>query len=182
MSQLTEHELYSIEDKIHEWWKDVKIAEYIHRDKSVISRLFARYPREGFSALFIISDRFKKKSIVTSHHTRIEPWGELEKYILSKIKKRWSPEQITESWKKDKNKRYEQEICKPNCCNKEKLHSQERLSKDTLYTWVYTHHSDLVKKYFRRKWKKYRNRKRNNYFTQISTRYRIGEWLMSDRK
>ena len=46
MSQLTEHELYSIEDKIKEGYKDIEIARYIHRDKSVISRLFARYPRE----------------------------------------------------------------------------------------------------------------------------------------
>ena len=46
MSQLTEHELYSIEDKIKEDYKDIQIADYIHRNKSVISRLFARYPRE----------------------------------------------------------------------------------------------------------------------------------------
>ena len=37
---------YGIEDKIKEGCKDIEIARYIHRDKSVISRLFARYPRE----------------------------------------------------------------------------------------------------------------------------------------
>lgn len=188
MSQLTEHELYSIEDKIHEWWKDVKIANYIHRDKSVISRLFSRYPREWFSALFIISDRFKKKSIATSHHTRIEPCGELEKYILSKIKKRWSPEQIAESWIQKQT-----EIYKLNCCNKGYNHSQESLSKDTIYSWIYNNHPDFVKKYFRRKWKKYRNRKNENLFNRdkyqiqnrrmvderpevVDERKRIGDW------
>lgn len=189
MSQLTEHELYSIEDKIREWLKDVKVAEYIHRDKSVISRLFARYPREWFSAEFAIADRFKVKSITTSHHARIEPWGELEKYILSKIKKRWSPEQIVESWKKEQKEKSKQEKpCKPNCCN-----NKYTLSKDTLYTWIYTTHPELVKKYFRRKWKKYRNRKKENLLNPdkyqiqdrrmiderpkvVDTRKRIGDW------
>lgn len=163
MSQLTEHELYSIEDKIREWWKDSKIAEYIHRDKSVISRLFDRYPRKGFSAEFVITDRFKKKSIATSHHARIEPWGGLEKYILTKIKKRWSPEQIVESWiKKQKG-----------------FNIPESLSKDTLYTWIYTSHPELVKKYLRRKWKKYRNRKKEQLLNpdkcQIQDRRMINE-------
>lgn len=185
MSQLTEHELYSIEDKIHEWWKDVKIADYIHRDKSVISRLFSRYPREWFSALFVISDRFKKKSIATSHHTRIEPWGELEKYILSKIKKRWSPEQIAESWKNYQASIQKLGECKLNCCNKKKSHSKERLSKeklskDTLYTWIYTHHPALVKKYFRRKWKRYRNRKKEQLLNP--DKYQIQDRRMIDER
>lgn len=172
MSQLTEHELYSIEDKIREWWKDVKIAEYIHRDKSVISRLFARYPRGWFSALFVITDRFKTKSSNTQQHSRIEPWSDLEKYILSKIKKRFSPEQIAGLWHKN---------------------AGEYLSKDTIYNWIYTHHSDLVKKYFRRKWKKYRNRKKEQLLNpdkyqlqdrrmiderpkEVNERRRIGDW------
>lgn len=193
MPQLTEHELYSIEDKIHEWWKDIQIAEYIHRDKSVISRLFVRYPREWFSALFVIADRFKKKSTATSHHARIEPWGELESYIFSKIKKCWSPEQIAESWIQK-----QQEVCKPNCCNKERLskentHTKERLSKDTIYNWIYIHHSDFAKKYFRRKGKKYRNRKKEQILNpdkyqiqdrrmiderpkEVHERKRIGDW------
>lgn len=194
MSQLTEHELYSIEDKIDEGWKDKKIADYIHRDKSVISRLFVRYPREWFSALTVIIERFKRKSIATSHHARIEPWGRLEEYILSKIKKRWSPEQIVESWKKEQQEKPTQEKpCKPNCYNKENTSSEERLSKDTIYTWIYTTHPDLVKKYFRRKWKKYRNRKKENLLNPdkyqiqdrrmiderpevVDTRQRIGDW------
>lgn len=186
MSQLTEHELYSIEDKIHEWWKDIRIAEYIERDKSVISRLFVRYPRESFSASFVISDRFKKKSIATSHHTRIEPWGELERYILSKVKKRWSPEQIGESWKKDQSKQIEGAICKLNCCNKERVnskentHAKEKLSKDTIYTWIYMTHPELVKKYFRRKWKRYRNRKQEHLLNP--DKYQIQDRRMIDER
>lgn len=176
MSQLTEHELYSIEDRIREWWKDVKIAEYIHRDKSVISRLFVRYPREWFSALSVIEERFKKKSLATSHHTRIEPWGELEQFILKKIQKRWSPEQIAESWKKEQKERSQQgEPYKSNCC-----HWEYTLSKDTIYSWIYTTHPDLVKKYFRRKWKKYRNRKKENLL--CTDKYQIQDRRMIDER
>ena len=159
MSQLTEHELYSIEDKIKEDYKDIQIADYIHRNKSVISRLFARYPREWFSASFIISDRFKTKSSNTQQHSRIEPWGVLEKYTLSKVKKRFSPEQIAGLWNKN---------------------TGEHLSKDTLYDWIYTHHSDLVKKYFRRRWKKYRNRKKEQLLSP--DKYQIQERRMIDER
>lgn len=184
MPQLTVHELYSIEDKIHEWWKDTRIADYVHRDKSVISRLFAKYSRESFSASSVIASRFKTKSAATSHHARIEPWGELEAYILKKVKKRWSPEQIAESWKKE-----QEEACKPNCCNNTKIN----LSKDTIYTWIYTTHPEFVKKYFRRKGRKYRNRKQEQLLSpdkyqiqdrrmiderpqEVDERRRIGDW------
>lgn len=177
MSQLTEHELYSIEDKIREWWKAKKIADYIHRDKSVLSRLFTRYPKESFSAEFIITDRFEKKSRATSHHTRIELWGELEQYILKKVRKRWSPEQIAASWIQ----------------KQKELGVSESLSKDTIYNWTYTTHPELVKQYFRRKWKKYRQRRQeqllnpDKYQIQdrrmiderpkvVDTRKRIGDW------
>lgn len=172
MSQLTEHELYSIEDKIKEGYKDAKIATYIQRDKSIISRLFQKYQRDTFSASFVISDRFKTKSSNTQQHSRIEPWGDLEKYILSKIKKRFSPEQIAGLWHKN---------------------TGEYLSKDTIYDWIYIHHSDFVKKYFRRKWKKYRNRKKEQLLNpdkyqiqdrrmiderpkEVNERKRIGDW------
>jgi len=69
----------------------------------------------------------------------------------------------------------------------------ETLSKDTIYTWIYTHHPDLVKKYLRRRGKKYRNRKQeqcrnpDKYQIQerkmieerpheVDERTRIGDW------
>ncbi len=159
MSQLTEHELYSIEDKIKEGYKDIQIATYIKRDKSIISRLFQKYQRNTFSASFVISDRFKIKSSNTQQHSRIEPWGDLEKYILSKIKKRFSPEQIAGLWHKN---------------------TGEYLSKDTIYDWIYIHHSDLVKKYFRRKWKKYRNRKKEQLLNP--DKYQIQDRRMIDER
>lgn len=159
MSQLTEHELYSIEDKIKEGFKDIQIATYIKRDKSVISRLFQKYQRNTFSASFVISDRFKTKSIRTQEHSRVEPWGNLEKYILSKIKKRFSPEQIAGLWHKN---------------------TGEYLSKDTIYDWIYTTHPDLVKKYFRRKWKKYRNRKKEQLLNP--DKYQIQDRRMIDER
>ena len=164
MSQLTEHEFYSIEDKIREWWKDKKIADYIHRDKSVVSRLFSRYPRGWFSARTVIADRFKRKGTATSNHARIEPWGELEQFILKKVKKRWSPEQIGESWR----------------IQQKKFGIFESLSKDTIYTWIYTTHPDLVKKYFRRKWKKYRHRKQEQILDP--DKYQIQDRRMIDER
>lgn len=164
MSQLTEHELYSIEDKIREWWKDKNIADYIHRDKSVISRLFARYPREWFFAKFVITDRFRRKGVATSHHTRIEPWEELEQFILKNIKKRWSPEQMAESWIKQQKE----------------LGIFESLSKDTIYTWIYSTHPEFVGKYFRRKWKRYRNRKQEHLLNP--DKYQIQDRRMIDER
>jgi predicted transcriptional regulator len=39
-----------MEDKIKEGLTDAKIAQYIHRDRSVVSRLLKKYPRETFDA------------------------------------------------------------------------------------------------------------------------------------
>lgn len=73
MAQLTVHEIHSIEDKIKEGYNDSKIARFVHKERSVISRLFKRYPRDCFTALEVIKDRFKVKSEATQLHLRIEP-------------------------------------------------------------------------------------------------------------
>jgi IS30 family transposase len=73
MAQLTAHEIHSIEDKIQEGYSDSQIARFIHKERSIISRLFKRYPRDSFTALDVIQDRFRVKSEATKSHFRIEP-------------------------------------------------------------------------------------------------------------
>ena len=73
MAQLTAHKIHSIEDKIQEGYSDSQIARFIHKERSIISRLFKRYPRDSFTALEVIQDRFRIKSETTKSHFRIEP-------------------------------------------------------------------------------------------------------------
>ena len=96
--------------------------------------------------------RKKQKSISSKRYCRIEPWGELERYILFHIQEYSSPKQISWRWR---------------------LKTGERLSKDTIYSYVYTNHGEYVSKYFRRKWKKYQNRRKEKY--QIDNRRMIDE-------
>jgi len=49
---------------------------------------------------------------------------------LEKVKQYWSAEQIAGRWKKE---------------------TSENISKDTIYSYIYTYHKELVKKYFRRR-------------------------------
>ena len=46
MAQITIHEIHSIEDKIKEGYNDSQIAKFLHKQRSIISRLFKRYPRD----------------------------------------------------------------------------------------------------------------------------------------
>jgi IS30 family transposase len=73
MAQLTSHQIHSIEDKIKEGLTDAKIAQYIHKDRSVVSRLLKKYPRENFDADAVIADRLRLKGAATKQHARIEP-------------------------------------------------------------------------------------------------------------
>jgi IS30 family transposase len=58
----------------------------------------------------------------------------------------WSPDQITESWKKKQ---------------KEELSLSVKISKDTVYDWIYTQYDPKeLKKHLRRKHKAYRDRKK----------------------
>lgn len=155
--QLTQKDIYAIETYIWEGYRTSKIALKIGRNKSVLSRLFQKYPRESFHAETVIHDRWKKKSTCSSWHTRILPVSKLSGYILEKIQHGYSPEQVAGSWKKD---------------------TGEKISKDTVYTWIYESHPELVWPYFRRKGKKYRNRKQE----KIHSKYQIQERNMIDTR
>ena len=114
-----------------------------------------------------IKQRKSKRSHVNKQNKqRIKNDIFLEKYIVSKIKKYWSPEQI--SWRL-------------------KIDENISISKDTIYKYIYQNHPELIKKYFRRKWKKYQNKRLERYQIKdrkmienrpeiVDSRSRIWDW------
>lgn len=197
--QINEGELHVIRVLLLEGYSIPKIAEKLGRSKSTLYRLFKnngipykerkfqyvwwkKWNREkdyvmridGVSQVVLFRENGKRKPQLLPHHVyllrkrrkslasrrycRIEPWGNLEDYILLKIKNAWSPKQISRRWV---------------------LETSEKLSKDTIYRYIYSHHKDLIRKYFRRKWKKYCNH-RGNRFTD---KYQImGRRMIDERK
>lgn len=137
---LTEKEIYAIEFYIKEKIKPLEISKKLNRDPSTITREIKRYSNPinwKYEAEYAIYERKQKKKIINIYNkTRIKIWrdDELIKYIISKIKLYWSPEQISWELKEEK---------------------QIIISKDTIYKFIYENHQELIKKYFRRKWRKY---------------------------
>ena len=114
--QLTLWELYTIKTLISEWYSNSEIGRKIYRNKSVLCRLFKTCDRSTFVPEEIILNRSKTKQKNSLAYCRIRPWGELAKYIDTQIRDGLSPQQVAGSW-----------------TNK----TGERLSKDTVYTFVY---------------------------------------------
>jgi IS30 family transposase len=120
-----------------------------------------------FAPTKIFKMRAKRKSEASKRYCRIPRYSKVEKYVLEKIKLYWSPSQI--SW------RYEKE------------HTNETLSHQTIYSYLYNNHKNLIYKYFRRKGKKYRTRKQISFIMRdkkmiserpkiINERWRIWDW------
>lgn len=199
-TQIHEGELYEIRILLGEGYSIPEIAEKLGRSKSTLYRLFqnngVKYNQPLFQYIwgkkwnrekeYVIRaegvsqvTRFKKigkrrvrfipkqiydmreerRSHASRRYCRIEPWGKLEKYILEKIKNAWSPKQISGRWK---------------------LETLETLSKDTIYRHIYSHHKELIRKFFRRKWKKYQHHRRSKY--RIMDRRMIDErwWIFPE--
>jgi len=153
--QLTLWELYTIKTLIFEWYSDSDIGRKINRNRSILSRLFKACDRDAFDPEEIIRERSETKRRNSLAYCRIHPWGELRQYIDMQIRDGLSPEQVAGSWTKK---------------------TGEKLSKDTVYRFVYEDSPELTKIYLRRKGKKYRNRKQE----QIQGKYQIGERRMID--
>lgn len=188
-------ELHEIRVLLVEGYSIPHIAEKLGRNKSTLYRLFQNngieYKQKRLQYIWwkswekIYREDWRRKPQVLPHHVhllrmrrrshasrrycRIEPWGKLESYILEKIKNAWSPKQISGRWK---------------------LETSETLSKDTVYRHIYSHHSELIRKYFRRKGKKYQHHRESKYrimdrrmiedrkelFPDCETRNEIGHW------
>lgn len=189
--QIDVSELSKIEILLSEWYSIPNIAKLLWRSKNTLYELFKsnwveywvkrktnwknwslKWRWKGkrklnFNSSLIDNKRRIRKTFTSKRYCRIEPWWELEEYILKKIiQEQWSPEQIS---------------------GRRKLETSEKLSKDTIYRHIYSNHFSLVKKYFRRKWKRYQHWRENKYQLQdrkmidlrseiINTRSRIWDW------
>ena len=83
-------------------------------------------------------ERYRKKRVDANRkiHGRNILWTELEDYIIEKIKQYWSPEQISHT---------------------RNIQQWDNLSHSTVYSYIYTFHTERKKKYLRRKWKRYKH-------------------------
>jgi len=173
MRQMKEKELEVFRVLLVEWYSIPKCAEILWYNKTTLYRLlqvhnipykerryqyvwwkwWGRVLRDiwkrkiQFQSRSIQLARKKRKSIASVRYCRIKKWSVEERYVIEWIKEYYSPKQI--SWRR-------------------RIENKSPLSKDTIYNYIYTTHSELVSKYFRRKWKKYQNRRKEKY--QIDNR------------
>jgi transposase, IS30 family len=141
---ITERESIAIDFYLSEWKNKSEIARLLWRSHTTIGREIENYshPESGeYEAEYAIYLRSYIQS-QKQRKTRIVPWTKLEVYILKKIQSYWSPEQIAGRWKKE---------------------TWEKISKDTIYTYIYEHYPELIKAYFRRKGKKYQHQRKEKY-------------------
>lgn len=179
--QITEWEIYEIRILFKEWYSVPKVAEKVWRNKTTIYRLLSNnwikyneikyrsiwwkwwinwnngnYLREDWKKKIqffprnIFLQRKRRKSIASKRYCRIKKWSKVEWFILEKIKEYYSPKQISWRWRFENN---------------------SPLSKDSIYSYIYNTHPELITKYFRRKWKKYQNKRKQKY--QIDNRRMI---------
>lgn len=169
-THITDFESNAIEIYIKEWYNHSQIASKLWRNTSTITREVRRYSSKiswKYDSTQAIKLRKAKRSQINKENKkRIKNDNFLVTYILSKIKRYWSPEQISWRLKKEKN---------------------IRISKDTIYKYIYENHTKLIKKYFRRKWKKYQKDRKFKYQLMdrkmidtrpniVETRERIWDW------
>ena len=189
--QIDQWELSKIEILLSEWYSIPNVAKILWRSKNTLYELLKNnwvsywIKRKSiwfywlknnrwkwkkkiyFDCKIIFNKRILRKSLASKRYSRIEPWWALDWYILERIiSQQWSPEQISGRWR---------------------LETTERLSKDTIYRYIYSNYFSLLKKYFRRKWKKYQHWKQNKYQLQdrkmidsrpdiVNSRERVWDW------
>lgn len=135
MSQLQYKDCITIEILLKIWRKANAIADYVWVHKSTISREIRNYSRDWkYNGAIAWAKRQLLRVLRNKQNIRIKKWSKLENFILKNIKEYRSPEQIAWKWKKK---------------------TWEKLSKDTIYMFIYQYHPTLIKQYFRRRWKKY---------------------------
>ena len=157
--------------------KQKEAAKVLEKTESAISQELTRNPADnktGYDAR-IAKQKTKERRIKANQRFRkIENNNWLKSYVVKKIKKYWSPEQISgrikELWPNDKSR---------------------HIGKDSIYTFIYNERKDLVK-YLRCQKGKYRRRygtiirikereklKKKRIDTRpevIDKRERIGDW------
>lgn len=129
--------------------KKKHIAKQLHRHRTTIWREQKR--GEGSNGKYYVrkSKRraLEKRIKANARFRKIENSKALKKYVIEKLKKYWSPEQVAGRWNKN--------------------HQEKRIGKDSIYKFVYEKRKDLVK-YLRCQKGKYRRR----YGTRIREKQR----------
>lgn len=134
--KLKYEECIKIQTFLEEWYSDRKIGRKLWRSNSTISDEIKRYWTEwNYNAKIARLKRQTKKKLNNALHCKIKPWDLLDTFIIEKIKQYWSPEQIAWRWKRE---------------------TWKTISKDTIYKHIKENYPELIKKYFRRSWKKYK--------------------------
>lgn len=134
--QIKYQELVKIETYLKLGFTQADIAIELQRNESTISRIISANIDENgnFNAEQAWNNICERKSKANSHF-KVVSASLLEKFILEKIETYWSPEQIAGRWQID---------------------TGETICHETIYQYMYKHHPEMVKLYFRRKGKKYR--------------------------
>ena len=129
--------------------KKKNIAKQLRRHRTTIWR--ERKRGGGSNGKYYVrkAKRLAKEKRIRANvrFRKIENDKPLRKYVVKKLKKYWSPEQIAGRWSK--------------------LHKRKRIGKDTIYKYVYEKRKDLVS-YLRCQKGKYRRR----YGTRIREKQR----------
>jgi IS30 family transposase len=133
--------------------KQTDIAKLLNKTSSAISQHLKVNPantKTGYSAKVAKENAKSRRIIANQRLKKIENNSWIKRYVIKKIKKFWSPEQISgrikQKWKNDKSR---------------------HIGKDAIYNYIYTERQDLVK-YLRCQKGKYRRR----YGTRIREKQR----------
>ncbi len=167
--QFTQENIYAIEIYKKEWYNHSQIAKKLCKSHTSVNRIVENYKSSKtwiFHAKQCINERKKLRSRINKKNKNRIKNTNLEKFILKYTKKYWSPEQIAWRWKNE---------------------TKEKLSKDTIYKFIYENYPELIKKYFRRKGKKYKHNRKEKYQLIdrkmietrpeiVETRERIWDW------
>jgi len=135
--QLTYEDCVAIQIYLQENISHRGIAHKLWRSNGSISDEIKKYSVNGIYLANIAWCMRKTRRVILNVllHCRIKKWSELDLYIIEHIKQYWSPEQIVRV---------------------RQMEHKEKLSVETVYQHLKHNHKELIKKYFRRKWKPYK--------------------------
>lgn len=141
MSHLTYDNRVQLQTLLYDaCYKQYQIANIIWCSSPTISNELRRFKQRWIAYDYKLAHEIKiiKRSEANKKvHTREIKWSYLETYILTHINQYRSPEQI--AWSRSKE------------------NVIESISHTTIYKFVKKEYPELIKKYFRRKWKKYKH-------------------------
>jgi IS30 family transposase len=150
--QLTYKNMVKVETLLQEEYSIEDIAIKIGKHKTTVYRCIKNNSVDEVFSADVAWEKVNERKTKSHLNYRIFSDSILEKYILEKISSSWSPEQIAGVWTKE---------------------TQEPLCHETIYQYVYKHHPQLIKLYFRRKGKKYQHKRKEKY--QILNRRMIDQ-------